>query len=135
MSVRKWFLNGGRGSGKTLRLLCETYENKIADLKKENAELKRKLTAIRKAKDRYDMSKDKSIIKAFGAEYSLFCDLERILEDWLEDDELDKAKDIILSLYNAGRDVLMCREQEEAYARLDEAINDKRIEQFLKEIE
>lgn len=32
MGKNKWFLNGGRGSGKSIRLLCETYENKIADL-------------------------------------------------------------------------------------------------------
>lgn len=32
MNKNKWFLNGGRGSGRTIRLLCETYENKIADL-------------------------------------------------------------------------------------------------------
>ena len=40
MNKNKWFLNGGRGSGKTFRLLWETYENKIANLEKENAELK-----------------------------------------------------------------------------------------------
>ena len=54
MNKNKWFLNGGRESGRSFRLLCETYENKIADLKeeidkiafargeleKENAELK-----------------------------------------------------------------------------------------------
>lgn len=40
MTKNKWFLNGSRGSGRTIRLLCETYENKIADLEKENAELK-----------------------------------------------------------------------------------------------
>lgn len=43
MNKNKWFLNGGRGSGRTFRLLCEVYENKIADLKKENAELKQKV--------------------------------------------------------------------------------------------
>lgn len=43
MNKNKWFLNGGRGSGRSLRLLCETYENKIADLEKENAELKAKI--------------------------------------------------------------------------------------------
>lgn len=32
MSKNKWFLNGGRGNGRIFRLLCETYENKIADL-------------------------------------------------------------------------------------------------------
>ena len=40
MNKNKWFLNGGRGSGRTVRLLCETYENKISDLEKENAELR-----------------------------------------------------------------------------------------------
>jgi predicted RNase H-like nuclease (RuvC/YqgF family) len=42
MTKNKWFLNGGRGSGRTFRLLCETYENKIAELEKENKELKTK---------------------------------------------------------------------------------------------
>lgn len=32
MRKNKWWLNGGRGSGRTFRLLWETYENKIADL-------------------------------------------------------------------------------------------------------
>lgn len=32
MNKNKWFLNGGRGSGRSFRLLCETYENKIANL-------------------------------------------------------------------------------------------------------
>lgn len=40
MNKNKWFLNGGRGSGRSLRLLCETYENKIAALEKENTELR-----------------------------------------------------------------------------------------------
>ena len=46
MDKKKWFLNGGRGSGKTFRLLCETYENKIADLEKENAELKEQCSIL-----------------------------------------------------------------------------------------
>jgi hypothetical protein len=33
MRKNKWWLNGGRGSGRTIRLLCEEYENKIADIK------------------------------------------------------------------------------------------------------
>lgn len=41
MKKNKWFLNGGRGSGRTFRLLCETYENKIAELEAENAELRK----------------------------------------------------------------------------------------------
>ena len=35
MNKNKWFLNGGRGSGKTFRLLCEAYENKIAELEQK----------------------------------------------------------------------------------------------------
>lgn len=31
----KWFLKGGRGSGRTVRLLCEVYENKIAELERK----------------------------------------------------------------------------------------------------
>ena len=46
-----------------------------------------------------------------------------------------EAKEIILNLYNAGRDVLMCPKEEKAYDNLDNAINDRRIERFLKEIE
>ena len=60
-----------------------------------------------------------------------------IFEDTIDPavEELKKqAKEIILSLYNAGRDVLMCRSEELAYERLDKAINDKRIEQFLEEV-
>ena len=43
MNKNKWFLKGGRGSGRTFRLLWETYENKIANLKKENAELQKEI--------------------------------------------------------------------------------------------
>ena len=43
MNNNKWFLNGGRESGRSFRLLCETYENKIAELEKENAELKKRV--------------------------------------------------------------------------------------------
>lgn len=57
----------------TVLSFAELLNKNIAELEKENAELKEKLTAIRNAKDKYDMSKDKSIIKAFGAEYTLFC--------------------------------------------------------------
>lgn len=39
---RKLALNGGRGSGRTLRLLYEIFSNIIEKLKKENTELKEK---------------------------------------------------------------------------------------------
>jgi hypothetical protein len=43
MAKDKWFLNGGRGSGKTFRLLCETYGNKIAELKRSCEEIQKLL--------------------------------------------------------------------------------------------
>ena len=48
---------------------------------------------------------------------------------------LTKAIAIILRLYNAGRDVLMCRAEEKAYDNLSNTINDKSIEQFIIEAE
>lgn len=50
-------------------------------------------------------------------------------------DKLREARAIILMLYNAGRDVLMYRNEEKAYTNLDNAINDKSIEQFIEETE
>lgn len=47
-------------------------------------------------------------------------------------DKLTDARELILKLYNAGRDVLMCRAEEKAYDNLSDAISDKRIEQFLE---
>lgn len=52
MNKNKWFLNGGRGSGRAIRLLCETYENRIADLEKENAELQNKVDTLQGFLDR-----------------------------------------------------------------------------------
>lgn len=53
----------------------------------------------------------------------------------IADRQLTKAKEIILRLYNAGRDVLMCRAEEKAYDNLSNTINDKSTEQFLSEVE
>ena len=105
----------------------------MAKLEEENAELKDKLTAIRNAKDKYDMSKDKSVINAFGAEYTLFCDLERILEDWQEDDKLTKAKEIlqvVLDKWKKDRWILYSDEKIKQIENLME-----QTEQFLREIE
>ena len=52
-----------------------------------------------------------------------------------KNEQLTRAKEIILRLYNTGRDVLMCRAEEKAYDNLSNAINDKSIEQFLSEVE
>ena len=38
MKNKKWFMNGGRGSGQTLRKITEVYENKIAELEKKLTE-------------------------------------------------------------------------------------------------
>lgn len=72
-------------------------------------------------------------IKSCKVKEQGFEEAEQALEH--KDKQLTKAKEIILRLYNAGRDVLMCRSEEKAYDNLSEAINDRNIEQFLKEIE
>ena len=82
------------------------------ELEKENAELKEKLSNAETSNEWYRRS-------TYG---SLF-------------EQITKAKEIILRLYNAGRDVLMCRAEGKAYDNLSNAINDKSIEQFLKDSE
>lgn len=50
-----------------------------------------------------------------------------------------KAREMILKLYNAGRNVLMCyklpRFEKEAYNRLSDCINNREVEKVLKELE
>ena len=81
MKKNKWFLNGGRGSGQTYRRLFEYYENKVAELEKENAELKGELKKwkdewqeqVQKATDEgyartlqtIQLSKTKELLKKF----------------------------------------------------------------------
>jgi hypothetical protein len=83
------------------------------ELEKENAELK----AFRQ--DCIKLTEDNVVMARQRAETSK---------------QLTKAREIILRLYNAGRDVLMCRAEEKAYDNLSNAINDKSIEQFLSEV-
>ena len=64
MDKKKWFLNGGRGSGKTFRLLCEIYENKITELEKACEEtqelLDKQIEATYKLdKENAELKKDK----------------------------------------------------------------------------
>lgn len=40
MNKNKCFLNSDRGSGRSFRLLCETYENKIAELEAQIEKMK-----------------------------------------------------------------------------------------------
>ena len=83
-----------------------TLQERIATLEQENAELKEKLN--------------------FSTQY---------YQGEKAKKQLTKAREIILRLYNAGRDVLMCRAEEKAYDNLSNAIDDKSIEQFLSEVE
>lgn len=50
-------------------------------------------------------------------------------------DKLNMAREVILNLHNAGRDVLMCRAEEKAYEYLSVAISDIRIKQLLEGLE
>ncbi len=86
-------------------------ENAVVDLTKENADLKARLNAIN----------------------VLTPELEK--QSKAKKQQLAKAREIILKLHNAGRDVLMCRAEEKAYDNLSKAISDKSIKQFLKEVE
>lgn len=68
---------------------CEELVDLMALVDKRDSDdklskAKETIDAIREAKDRYDAAKDKTPISAFGAEYRLFCDLERILEEEIE---------------------------------------------------
>ena len=61
-------------------------EHYVGETNSENIKLveenKRMKEQLREAKDGYDRAADKTPIRACGAEYRLFCDIERILEDW-----------------------------------------------------
>jgi uncharacterized coiled-coil protein SlyX len=60
MNKNKWFLNGNRGSGRFIRLLCETYENKIADLEDKLAnadyQLEGRYNEITELKEQHEVS-------------------------------------------------------------------------------
>ena len=104
------------------KLQAETigyYREQIAELKKENTELKKRV------------ENQKSFLERIRAKFELGEIERKEIEGYLESEQLTKAKEIILRLYNAGRDVLMCRAEEKAYDNLSNAINDKSIEQFL----
>lgn len=68
MNKNKWFLHGGRGSGRILRLLYVTYENKIADLEKENARLK---AEVDKIKQRFEPQVFTDLMNEVETEYKL----------------------------------------------------------------
>lgn len=103
--------NDAESKNLMIQTMYEYREKEIAELEKENAELK----AI------VDFQTSSNIDRHFQLKRSNV--------------KLIKAKELILKLYNAGRDVLMCRTEEKAYDNLSEAINDRSIEQFLEEVE
>ena len=132
----------------------EWFADKIIELEKENKELKtvkipqleRRIASIRGAHsvDSRKLNARTEQVERLKKENAKLKDKNKALELYadLADSRVDevkltlyKAKGIILKLYNAGRDALMCREEEKAYDNLEEAINDRSIEQFLKEIE
>lgn len=102
-------------------------------LDKENAELKKQLSDVREC----------FISASSGDDFEMAESAREVMEvlnipcyrHGEVKSKLTEAKEIILKLYNAGRDVLMCRAEEKAYDNLDEAINDRSIEQFLKKVE
>ena len=117
----------------TMGELIITLE-RFADLEKENAELQNKVDTLQGFLDRdveFDnLQKENAELKArLNAINLLTPELQK--RSQLKTQQLTKAKEIILRLYNAGRDVLMCRAEEKAYDNLSNAINDKSIEQFL----
>lgn len=75
---RKAVLNGGRGSGRTLRLLYENFSNIIEELKKENTELKKKNVKYKEMCE--DMKSDMC-----GTDNKALCDyLSRLLRKYGE---------------------------------------------------
>ncbi len=92
MSKNKWFLNGGRGSGRTVRLLCETYENKIAELKKACDETQELLD--KQIEATYKLDKENAELKV-SCKIQVDTAFQMIYE---KDDQLTKAKDFILKL-------------------------------------
>jgi hypothetical protein len=114
MNKNKWFLNGGRESGRAFRLLCETYENKIATLEKENAELKETLETYNGCGD-WDNDFHTCRVYLQHEELQMYIH------------QLTKAKEIIENLIGLLPDEVLCHDY---YKRVyvDPA------EQFLKEI-
>ena len=111
--------------------LWVSYKDYIKELEQENAELK----SVAQFQQSSNMKRHFEIQELEKKNKKLESDF-RICEKNADTyyDQLTKAKEIILKLYNAGRDVLMCRAEEKAYDNLSNAINDKSIGQFLQEI-
>lgn len=125
MNKNKWFLNGGRGSGKSIRLLCETYENKIV-------ELQNKVDTLQGFLDHdieYDMDKTIQEQKIKIAELE---NENKVLAQNLEDTEIINAE-LKKKVENLQKylDTRNCyRECAETWLKLTEA--KKLLKQFLE---
>lgn len=60
-------------------LAIEGRNVKIMELEEQIKQMRKELQEIKMS---YDNSKDKTPIKAFGAEYRLFCGIENLIEKW-----------------------------------------------------
>jgi hypothetical protein len=114
----------------------DIHLRKIAELEKENIDLKERLLKVENAYKRKSEA-EWQLTELYQKLLTDFANTEKCSREYFIQyrtmlDRYIKAKDIILNLYNAGRDVLMCRTEEKAYDNLSEAINDRSIEQFLE---
>jgi SMC interacting uncharacterized protein involved in chromosome segregation len=130
MTKDKWFLNGGRGSGKTFRLLCETYENKIAELKRSCEETQELLDKQIEATYRLDKENAELKEKNKALDKDLF-EAEKCIH-WLgvKDEQLTKAKELLeklLSAYTSYADSFDDRDNE-IVAEAEQFIKDSEVE-------
>lgn len=129
----KWFFNGGRGGGKTLRIICGAYAAKIEELKEKNTELKKKNTELKKKyveilvacrvlKEKIDLMKSPSPVEAM--QDCLLTSYKEVNKKQKE--KLTEAKKIIrniLYVYQLGKKELdILRIWEEADQFLKEEI-------------
>lgn len=108
MRKNKWWLNGGRGSGRTFRLLWETYENKIADLEqkleqteKELADYQFNYQKIKELeKENANLRERLAFARAeFQRQYKENAELKKSVNNWLKyEKETQYHKSIIKDL-------------------------------------
>lgn len=124
MTKKEWFLNGCRGSGRTLRLLCEIYENKIADLK---TEIETKDILIKELQEQKLYWKNSS----FDWRHKFF-KLDKIKRLVKKDKQLTKAKEILAKLLEEEKNNMyweMNGSDKSSYYEVR-----KQAEQFLSEV-
>ena len=118
----KWFLKGGRGSGRTFRLLCETFENKIADIK-ANCDLAIEGRDLKIKELEQKLEQTEKDLADYQFNYPTIKELEKEnVEVW---GNLTKAKDLI-------KNIIRITWGEGWNYSLDWKV---KAEQFIKEIE